>query len=198
MTKWLDRQHQAREPEFSKEAFEEAVEGAARELVLELGPQVLFSGPLLSEWFIRYQLDREIARAARHARPLSVVVMTPVATGPGQLSADALDAAAAVATEFSRVTDLAGWLSGNRILLILPETDRDGAAAAAYRLTSDMSRQASNQGRARWTVTARADGHTYGSADDLLSAIAVEAEQEQAIDPWQARRRQRGQGRLSA
>jgi hypothetical protein len=115
--------------------------------------------------------------------------MTPVSTGPAPLEADAYAAAAAAAISAARVTDLIGWLSDHRILVILPETDRDGAAAAAYRLTSEMSRLGSNQGRTRWTVTAKADGHTYESAEELLDVVAAEVKREQALDSRLAKRR---------
>lgn len=198
MTKPFGRHQGDKDASATQEVFEEAVDAAARDLVLALGPRVLFDGPLLSDWFIRYQLQREIERAGRHGRPLSVVVMTPVPTGAGMLSADALAAAAAATISSARATDLIGWLSGNRILVILPETDRDGAAAAAYRLTSEMSRQRLNQGRARWTVTAKADGHTYESAEELLGVVAADVRREQVVDPRQARRRPNNLGPLSA
>ena len=124
--------------------------------------------------------------------------MTPVPTSAAPLDADALAAAAAATINSARGTDLIGWLSGNRILVILPETDRDGAAAAAYRLTSEMSRHRSNQGRARWTVTAKADGHTYESVEELLDVVAAEVKRHQEVDPMQARRRPHNLGPLSA
>jgi hypothetical protein len=198
MTKPFERPHGGKDAEIAQEVFEEAVDAAARDLVLSLGPRVLFDGPLLNDWFIRYELNREIERAGRHGRPLSVVVMTPVPTGAAPLDADALAAAASVAISSARATDLIGWLSGNRILVILPETDRDGAASAAYRLISEMSRQRLNQGRTRWTVTAKADGHTYESAEQLLDTVAAEVVREQAVDPRQARRRLHNLGPLSA
>jgi hypothetical protein len=198
MTKPFSRQQDDKDAAATQEVFQEAVDAAAHDLVLALGPRVLLDGPLLSDWFIRYQLEREIERAVRHGRPLSVVVMTPVPTGTAPLDADALAAAAAATISSARATDLIGWLSGKRILVILPETDRDGAAAAAYRLTSEMSRQRLNQGRARWTVTAKADGHTYESAEELLDVVAAEVKRAQAVDPRQARRRPHTLGRFSA
>jgi hypothetical protein len=198
MKRWLDRRQGEPPSEVAQAAFSEAVDAAAQDLVGELGPRVLFDGPLLTEWFIRYQLEREIERAARHGRPLSVVVMTPVPTANASLSADAVAAAAAAAMDSARVTDLIGWLSGNRILLVLPETDRDGAASAAYRLTSEMSRQRSNQGVARWTVTAKADGHTYESVDAILEAVATEVVRAQEVDVWKAKRRHKDLDALSA
>lgn len=198
MTKPFGRGQGDKDAAITQEVFEGAVDAAARDLVLALGPRVLFDGPLLNDWFIRYQLEREIERAGRHCRPLSVVVMTPVSTGAAPVGADALAAAAAATISSARVTDLIGWLSGDRILVILPETDRDGAAAAAYRLTSEMSRQCLNQGRVRWTVTAKADGHTYESAEQLVDAVAAEVKQEQVVDSAQARRRPHNLGPLSA
>lgn len=198
MTKPFSRQQDDKDAEAAQRAFEDAVEDAAHDLVLALGPGVLSDGPLLKDWFIRYQLEREIERAGRHARPLSVVVITPVPTGAALLDADALAAAAEAAMSSARATDLIGWLSDNRILVILPETDRDGAAAAAYRLTSEMSRQRSNQGRTRWAVTAKADGHTYESVEQLLDVVAAEVRREQALDPRLAKRRPNNLGSLSA
>lgn len=198
MAKPFARHHGDKDAATTEEVFEEAVDAAARERVLELGVRVLFNGPLLNDWFIRYQLEREIERARRHGRPLSVVVVAPLPTAGTPLDADALEAAAAATISSARSTDLIGWLSGNRILVIMPETDRDGAAAAAYRLISEMSRQRLNQGRARWTATAKADGHTYESAEQLLDVVAAEVKRNQDVDPMQARRRQTNLGPLSA
>ncbi len=134
---------------------------------------MLCDGSLLASWFIQYQLERELERARRHERPLSVVVLTPVPSLGQEPSAEALAACAAAARNSSRVTDLLGWLPGNRILVILPETDKDGAAAAIYRISTDMATRARSLGQLRWIATAKVDGFDYATADELVNAISA-------------------------
>ena len=56
MTKPFVRHDDDKDAATAEEVFEQAVEAAARARVLELGPGVLFYGPLLADWFIRHQL----------------------------------------------------------------------------------------------------------------------------------------------
>lgn len=148
-------------------------EEASTEPVGAVGPDVLYTGPLLSDWFVRYQLEREMDRSRRHGRPLSIVVLTPVPSLGNELNAEALMLSARAAAASSRTTDLVGWLPENRILLILPETDKDGATAAVYRLSTEMSSRTLSLGQLRWVATTWIDGFAYASADDLLAAVSA-------------------------
>ena len=148
-------------------------EEAPAEPIVPDGPGVLYTGPLLSDWFIRYQLEREMDRSRRHGRPLSIVVLTPVPSLGNELNAEALMVSARAAAASSRTTDLVGWLPENRILLILPETDKDGATAAVYRLSTEMSTRTLSLGQLRWVATTWIDGFAYASADDVLAAVSA-------------------------
>jgi hypothetical protein len=56
-------------------------------------------------------------------------------------------------------------------VLILPETDKDGASAAVYRISTEMSNRSRTHGQMRWVATARVDGFEFSLADELLAAI---------------------------
>jgi PleD family two-component response regulator len=118
-------------------------------------------------------LAKELERARRHGRPLSVVVLTPIPSLGKEPGQEALAACAAAARKTSRVTDLIGWLPGNRILVILPETDKDGAAAAIYRLSTEMASRTLPLGHLRWVATSKVDAFEFATADELLDVVAA-------------------------
>jgi hypothetical protein len=149
--------------------------------LLARGPELLRDGPLFAAWYIRYQLERELARSKRHRRALSVMVLTPVPSLGLVPSAETLNSAAEVARDVLRMTDLIGWLPPNRILVILPETDRDGAAAAVYRLSTKMHTRTLTTGQVRWVVTANFEGHNCATVDELLAAATEEVARTTAV-----------------
>jgi GGDEF domain-containing protein len=81
--------------------------------------------------------------------------------------------AAEAATAVARNTDLIGWLPGERIIVIMPETDEDQARAAAFRWRNEMYSRTSHLGGLRWNATA-INPFTYPSGDDLLQALSKE------------------------
>lgn len=132
------------------------------------GPHLLMDGALYAEWFILYELEKELERARRHERPLSILILTPVPSLGEHPSGHALQVAAAAAMRCARPTDLIGWLPDNRILVVLPETDKDGAAAAGYRWRTEMYTRTLAVGALRWLVTTCANPFDYEHVDDLL------------------------------
>lgn len=82
---------------------------------------------LLTNWYFRLRAEEEIARATRYGQPftiMSLVADTPVALATPRLSIK----------HWLRQVDFAGDL-GNAIAVLLPNTDRAGAAVAVARLT---------------------------------------------------------------
>lgn len=80
-------------------------------------------------------LDQEIFRVRRFQRPLSIIIINPVLTIEmrQQYLPLALRSAGMILKEQIRTVDLAG-LFGDKILLILPETDSEGANILAVKL----------------------------------------------------------------
>jgi hypothetical protein len=82
---------------------------------------------LLANWYFRLRADEEIARAGRYGQPFTVMSLV------GD-SADALAVPRLSLKHWLRQVDFAGDL-GNVIAVMLPNTDRNGAAIAMARLT---------------------------------------------------------------
>jgi GGDEF domain-containing protein len=142
---------------------------------VEPSSDILRDGPLLVAWFIVYELDKELRRASRHERPLSIMVLTPTPTLGREASEDARLLAAAAAQEGARSTDLIGWLEGGRILVIMPETDRDGAASAVHRWRDKMYARTLRSGAVRWRVEISVNPWEHESAEALLATLANKA-----------------------
>ncbi len=138
------------------------------------GPELLREGTLLAAWFVMYQLDYELERARRHERPLSVVLLTPVPTLGRDLDPDTLERAVTAARSVSRSTDLLGSLAEGRIIIVMPETDKDGAAAAISRWKDEMSRRA-RLTTIRWIATSDTDPCAFSSATELVLSLTGES-----------------------
>ena len=88
------------------------------------------------------RLEIECSRALRHMRPLGVVFMDvdglkALNDDRGHLAGDELLVKLAAAVNAStRASDAFGRLGGDEFLLVLPETDAEGAATVANKLTS--------------------------------------------------------------
>lgn len=88
------------------------------------------------DWYAA--LARESVRAARYGRPAAVLIVELIPDRPGQdidpwLRTLAGPIARALRQD-SRETDLVARVSGARFQMLLPETDRDGAARLADRV----------------------------------------------------------------
>jgi hypothetical protein len=168
--------------EIEAELLDAEAEFEAEAPAEEPGPHLLSDGPLLARWFILYELEKEMRRAKRHERPLSIMVLAPVATLSQPAEASLL-AAAEAARRSSRVTDLIGWLPDGGILVVMPETDKDGAAAGVSRWRNEMYTSTMRSGAVRWQVATAVNAGEYDSTDDLLAAVSADlrpAEQEAA------------------
>ncbi len=79
---------------------------------------------LFAYWFIALRCEEECYRAIRYDRPLSVAVIEPA---PETDTWDAVERITKALQDYLRNADLAGYLGNARFVIVLPETDRDGA-----------------------------------------------------------------------
>jgi len=82
---------------------------------------------LLTNWYFRLRAEEEIARASRYGQPFTIMSLT--GDSPEALAVPRLSI-----KHWMRQVDFAGDL-GNMIAILLPNTDRAGAAIAMARLT---------------------------------------------------------------
>ena len=82
---------------------------------------------LLMNWYFRLRAEEEIARASRYGQPFTI--MSIIGDSPEALAVPRLSI-----KHWMRQVDFAGDL-GNTIAVLLPNTDRAGAAIAMARLT---------------------------------------------------------------
>ncbi len=103
---------------------------------------------LLRREAILEQLDRELERAVRHGRPITVALadldrFKSVNDRYGHLAGDALlRRTAAVLSEALRGTDAVGRYGGEEFLLVLPETDLEGARRVAEKIRARVEGEA--------------------------------------------------------
>ncbi|MGH9360359.1 MAG: GGDEF domain-containing protein, partial [Thermoanaerobaculia bacterium] len=101
---------------------------------------------LLRREAILEQLERELDRALRYKRPLTIAMadldhFKEVNDRHGHLAGDALlKRVAQVAAAGLRSTDAIGRYGGEEFLLVLPETDLGGAGAVAEKIRSMVQR----------------------------------------------------------
>ena len=91
---------------------EEAVEDEAP-AEPEYGPDVLREGPLLARWFILFELEREMKRASRHERALSIMVLMPFPT-LGYVPSDASDACCGDSGSEGHANNGSHWVASER------------------------------------------------------------------------------------
>jgi hemerythrin len=128
--------------------------------------------------YFEQRLSEEVARAFRSEEPLSVLMVEIDAFAlygdqMGQPAADAcLQAVAqAVATAMKRTTDLVARFDLHRLVVMMPDTDRHGAALAAQRVVDGVANLSlphpanpvaavvtSSVGAAGWVPRSRDDG----------------------------------------
>ena len=126
---------------------------------------------------IRAELEREIARSARHRRPMSCAFIDldhfkRVNERHGHLDGSTtLTEVAAILQGGVRIGDMIGRYGGDEFLAILPDTDHDAACALADRLRTTLSTTpltrafgplSASVGVAQW--------HPGVTADEMLAA----------------------------
>jgi GGDEF domain-containing protein len=99
-----------------------------------VGPR-LFDGGVLEARGFDKMLDRELSRAARHNRPLSIVQFEVSGAPASKPDHRVLATVSRTILDRLRVEDSAGHLSGLRFALIAPETGAAGAATIAENIT---------------------------------------------------------------
>ncbi|HXR57690.1 MAG TPA: GGDEF domain-containing protein [Burkholderiales bacterium] len=125
-------------------------------------------------------LEREIARAERIGKPLSVARVDLDWLGAlneahGHLAGDvALRTFAQAATGALRDVDVLGRLGGKQFLVLMPDTDLTGAVIAAERVRSAVAREAVPEvdGRRNLSCTVGVAEHKKGENARLLLARA--------------------------
>jgi len=96
--------------------------------------------PLFNRRYLADELEQEIRRSRRYRRPLSVVAVDldhfkAINDAHGHLVGDeVLLGVASVLTSRLRTSDWAARYGGEEFVIVLPETDLDGAVAAAEKL----------------------------------------------------------------
>lgn len=129
------------------------------------------------------EAQREMERAQRYARPFSVLLMDldyfkQINDTHGHMTGDeVLRRFVSTCQRLLRGCDVLGRLGGEEFAVLLPETDRDGAATLAERIRAAVAQMAvdSERGPLRVTVSigvagCAASGATARcSVDDLLS-----------------------------
>jgi diguanylate cyclase (GGDEF)-like protein len=161
----------------------------------------IFHGGVLEGPGFEKLLERELSRAARHSRPLSVVLLEVSATQAGPEAGDerVVGAIAGALVDRIRAEDHAGHLGGLRFAVLAPETPATGAASIAETASDLVCETVERLGheRSSFDVTfGWADyPHHAETAEELLTAAqhnleahAVRNEMRPSPTPPDARR----------
>lgn len=115
---------------------------------------------LFAYWYIALRCEEECYRAQRYQRPLSIAVVEPDQTSDSWTVAEQITRAL---EKRLRKADLPGYLGNARFVLVMPETDQDGALGVLRRIKEDVA-------ETRWGLAAfPQDGHDF----DRLYEIAA-------------------------
>jgi len=90
---------------------------------------------LFAHWYIALRCEEECYRAQRYQRPLSLGVIEPSSTGDSWAISEKL---APALQDRLRKADLPGYLGTARYVLIMPETDLEGAEEVIQRIRNDV------------------------------------------------------------
>lgn len=123
------------------------------------------------DWYLRHRLEEEIARSSRYGQPFALVL---IGSEAGRFPADAGSVFSSLAATF-RDADLVVHLGALRFIVVLANTDRDGAKLATERLLVQLPLQDVRVGLACYP----GDGETWqellttaGATPDDLDAVA--------------------------
>lgn len=98
-------------------------------------------------WVFRQRLIEETARADRYKRHLAIVLVEP-ANLVEKPPPEAYALAAKALRRALRTSDFAGQYDEDRFVVLLPETDKEGAQAAGQRLLAAI--RSSSEPQSRW------------------------------------------------
>jgi len=127
-------------------------------------------------------LANETARARRHRRPFSVLMIDidhfkRYNDSFGHLAGDALlSKLASVFTKSIRTVEYAARYGGEEFLIMLPETEPDGAVDAAERIRSQVAKGTSGDGNAGQGVTVSIGVAGYPEHGDTPEKIIASAD----------------------
>ena len=91
---------------------------------------------LFAYWYIALRCEEECYRAQRYRRPLSIAVVEPDQTSDSWAIAEQITGAL---EKRLRKADLPGYLGNARFVLVMPETDQDGALDVLRRIEEDVT-----------------------------------------------------------
>ena len=94
-----------------------------------------FPEGLASAFYLGVRCEEECYRARRYGRPLTLLVVELVGQGGSSGAEERLQS---LLRSQLRLSDTAGCLGEKRYAVLLPETDRDGAATVASRLVEAL------------------------------------------------------------
>src|SRR6185437_4197469 len=120
------------------------------------------------------RLRREVSRALRHGRPLSLVIVDVDGfklfndTFGHQVGDDVLETVAAHLAAVVRMNDTAARLGGDEFALLLPETNAEAAQVVAHRAHEAIRRDSLRAGTNLTTSIGICDLQHARTANDLL------------------------------
>ncbi len=132
--------------------------------------------------FLLEQLEREIARSGRHERTLSIVLVDldrfkGINDSHGHLAGDAvLQQLGVTLGRATRREDCVGRLGGDEFLVLLPETQPDGARLFAARLCANVAGSAYCYEGRRLAVSISAGVATWRSGIDSAHSLLEAAD----------------------
>jgi hypothetical protein len=90
------------------------------------------------QWYMNLRLEEEVIRALRYGRNLSLISITLCREG-GSANRNLPELLTAIASQNLRASDLPGLGDRNEYLILLPETDHQGASIVAGRITERLA-----------------------------------------------------------
>jgi diguanylate cyclase (GGDEF)-like protein len=172
---------------FANEELVARVRAALRTKAVHDGLVETASRDGLTGVFNRRELDtraeQAVALAARHGRPFACLLLDidhfkQVNDVYGHAAGDAvLREAARRICDASRVSDIIGRYGGEEFVVLLPETDGEGAVAAADKLRAQLASAAVVTGEASITVRASVGAAVWGDAMRTAADLYAAADQ---------------------